>query len=226
MAAGNYFQTIFGRSPFKPLQRHMETCHRCAILVAPLLEEAAAGDWQAVAETQRQIHVLAAEADELKREIRTHLPSGFFLPVSRPDLLELLVRQDDLAKKSKDIAGLMLGRHIQFPESVVEVVREMARLSIEACGQALAVVNELDELLETGFGGAEADRVRKMIQLLDSTEQEADQLEVRARAALFKIESSLPAVNVIFLYRVIDWIEQLADIAQHIGHRLEVLLAK
>lgn len=226
MPPGNYFQTIFGRSPFKPLQRHMETCHRCATLVAPLLDRAAAGDWDKVAETQRQIHILAAEADEIKREIRTHLPSGFFLPVSRPDLLELLVRQDDLAKKAKDIAGLMLGRHIQFPEPLVAGVREMADACIEACGQALAVVNELDELLETGFGGAEANRVRDMIQSLDATEQHADQLEVLTRAALFRIESALPPVNVIFLYRLIDWIEQLADIAQHIGHRLEVLLAK
>lgn len=223
---GNYFQSIFGRSPFKPMQRHMETCHRCASLVLELLDQSAAGDWQAVTETQRKIHLLAGEADEIKREIRTHLPSGFFLPVSRPDLLELLVRQDDLAKKAKDIAGLMLGRHIQFPEPLVGPVREMAEASLEACGQALAAVNELDELLETGFGGIEAERVREMIQLLDSMEGRADRLEIDVRAGLFRIEADLPAVHVIFLYRLIDWIEQMADIAQHIGHRLEVLLAK
>ncbi|MFP5507036.1 MAG: DUF47 family protein, partial [Gammaproteobacteria bacterium] len=49
---------------------------------------------------------------------------------------------------------------------------------------------------------------------------------VRVRAELFKRETELPPVDVMFLYRVIDWIGDLADLSQRVGSRLELMLAR
>ncbi len=222
----NYFQNIFGRSPFVPLQRHADLGHQCAALVPDFLQAVSAGDWSQARAIQAQVVALENQADELKRDIRAHLPQSFFLPVARNDLLELLTWQDQMANKAKDIVGLMLGRRMHFPASVQAQLLEFAQASVQTCSQARDVVHELDELLDTGFRGAEAARVVTMIQALDQLESNNDELQVQLRAALFVLESTLPPVDVIFMYKVLEWIGDLANVAQRVGHRVELLIAK
>ncbi|MDZ7643159.1 MAG: hypothetical protein U5K76_02310 [Woeseiaceae bacterium] len=45
------------------------------------------------------------------------------------------------------------------------------------------------------------------------------------RAALFAIEDSLAPVSVMFLYRVIELTGEIADMAERVGRRLELLLS-
>ncbi|GBF31068.1 hypothetical protein MnTg04_01021 [bacterium MnTg04] len=49
------------------------------------------------------------------------------------------------------------------------------------------------------------------------------QSELRAR--LFELESGLPPINVMFLYKIIDLTGEVADYAERVGRRLELLLA-
>ena len=226
MAVPSYFMGIFGRSPFDPLQEHMGLCERAAAHIEELLTRAGEGAWTEVERIQEKIVDLEKTADEHKRNIRMRLPRGFFLPVARADLLDLLTRQDKIANKAKDIAGLMLGRRMSFPDGMQESIMSYARSSIAACRLAHDVVRELDELLATGFRGVQADRVDGMIRALDQSERHNDEAQVRVRAELYVIESQLSPVDVMFLYRVIDWIGDLADHAQRVGHRLEMMLAK
>ena len=222
----NYFDGIFGRSPFKPVQAHMDLCNRAAALIEDLLAHSSAQAWAEVRNTQQQIVELERLADQSKRDIRIHLPRGFFLPVARADLLDLLTRQDKIANKAKDIAGLMVGRKMSFPSEMLESVNEFARASISACKLALDAVGEFDDLIAAGFRGAEARRVEKMISDLDESETDSDDAQVLVRSRLHALERDLHPVDVIFLYRIIDRIGDLADNAQRVGHRLEMMLAK
>lgn len=204
----------------------MGVCERAAAHIEELLTFAGQGAWSEVERIQGKIVELEAKADEHKRNIRMRLPRGFFLPVARADLLDLLTRQDKIANKAKDIAGLMLGRKMSFPADMQESIVSYAHSSIAACRLAHDVVRELDELLATGFRGVEANRVESMIRALDESERNNDQAQVKVRAELYSLEKELSPVDVMFLYRVIDWIGDLADHAQRVGHRLEMMLAK
>ena len=225
MTVTSYASRIFGRSPFKPLQVHIGICYECAELVVPVLQASNAGDWVEVQELRTRMVSLEHDADEIKREIRTHLPKGFFLPVGRRDLLDLLTQQDRMANKSKGIAGLLLGRKLSFPKQIQVGLIEFAEQCIAVGAQAKALIEELDELLDTGFTGAEVNRVRAMIHELDLAERGCDAKEVEVRAQLFSLEPDLSAIDVLFMYRSIEWIGDLANIGQRIGHRLEMLLA-
>jgi len=158
--------------------------------------------------------------------VRTNLPKSLFLPVSRTDLLELLHTQDKLANRAKDIAGLMLGRRMEIPESLVQEVRDYYNESLLASKQALKVINELDELLEAGFRGREVDLVEGLISELDELEHQTDVSQVKLRAKLYELEDSLPPVHVMFLYKIIDQIGDLADISESVGARLLLLIAR
>ncbi|MFT5221431.1 MAG: putative phosphate transport protein (TIGR00153 family), partial [Gammaproteobacteria bacterium] len=112
------------------------------------------------------------------------------------------------------------------PDSVAALLPAFVNRCEDACGQAMKVIHQLDELVETGFAGREVEFVASIIHELDSIENDTDKLQVKVRAALMKIEKDLPAVDVMFFYKVIEGIGDVADISQRIGSRVELLLAK
>ncbi|MBU3055046.1 MULTISPECIES: TIGR00153 family protein [Pseudomonas] len=222
----NPFVSLFGRSPIGPMQQHIAKAHECAANLMPFFQAVVAEDWDRVEQVQQEMVRLEKEADKLKKSVRLHLPKSLFLPVPRSDLLELLSVQDKVANRAKDIAGLMLGRCMTVPEALQPLMLTYVQRTVDASAQALKAMNELDELLETGFGGREAVLVENLIEELDAIEQDTDRLQIEVRRGLFKLEKDLPPVDVMFLYQIIDWIGDVADRAQRVGNRLEQLLAR
>jgi len=204
----------------------MAKAQNCVVLLGDFLEATFVKDWDRAAILQQEIRRCENEADDLKSNVRTKLPKNLFLPVPRTDLLELLSTQDSLANRAKDIAGLMLGRKMEIPESLVPMVREYFQESLLASEQALKIINQLGELLETGFRGRKVELVEVLILELDELEHKTDVSQIKLRAKLFELEAALPPVNVMFLYKIIDSIGDLADISQKIGGRLLLLLAR
>ena len=43
---------------------------------------------------------------------------------------------------------------------------------------------------------------------------------------VFEIENDLPPIEVMFIYQTIDWAGALADLAQRVGSRFELMLAR
>ncbi|AQZ35437.1 hypothetical protein SAMN03159511_1815 [Pseudomonas sp. NFACC19-2] len=222
----NPFVSLFGRSPIGPMQQHIAKAHECAANLVPFFEAIMAEDWVKVEQVQQEMSRLEHEADKLKKSVRLHLPKSLFLPVPRSDLLELLSVQDKVANRAKDIAGLMLGRQMAIPQALQPLMRTYVQRSVDASAQALKAMNELDELLETGFAGREAVLVETLIEELGSIENDTDRLQIEVRRNLFKLEKDLPPVDVMFLYQIIDWVGDVADRAQRVGNRLEQLLAR
>lgn len=222
----NPFVSLFGRSPIGPMQQHIAKAHECAANLVPFFEAVMVEDWAKVEQVQQDMSRLEHEADKLKKSVRLHLPKSLFLPVPRSDLLELLSVQDKVANRAKDIAGLMLGRQMAIPQALQPLMRTYVQRSVDASAQALKAMNELDELLETGFAGREAVLVETLIEELGVIEHDTDRLQIEVRRTLFKLEKDLPPVDVMFLYQIIDWIGDVADRAQRVGNRLEQLLAR
>jgi predicted phosphate transport protein (TIGR00153 family) len=184
------------------------------------------GDWEKARIAQGIIVDLENEADKLKKQVRLQLPSNLFLPVPRSDLLDLVSMQDRIANCSKDIAGLMLGRQMKIPDSLASSMSEYVDLAIATSAQAMTAIEELDELLETGFRGREVSLVETLIEELDRLEHSADKLQIDIRAALYRIEKDLPPVDVMFLYQTINLIGELSDKSQKVGSRLQIVIAR
>lgn len=217
---------LFGTSPVRPLQTHMASVQECIAGLIPFFEEVLDGNWADAKKQQKKISQLERDADKLKRELRMHLPNSLFMPVSRRDLLEVLTMQDKIANKAKDIAGLVVGRKMVFPDSVAPKIIDYVSRCIDASLQAQKATNELDELVETGFSGKEIKIVLSMIKKLDKIESDTDKIQVSVRDQIFKEEEELNPVQVMFLYKIIEWIGDLADLSQRVGSRLELMLAR
>ncbi|MDO4627122.1 MAG: TIGR00153 family protein [Pasteurellaceae bacterium] len=217
---------LFAQSPLKPLQRHSDTVTECCALLVDFFEAIYLNDWDKAEQIRLRISELERAADALKREIRLKSPRGLFMPIERTDLLEIVTHQDKLANYAKDIAGRIIGRQFGIPADMQADFRKFLARSLDATVQAHNVINEMDQLLETGFKGRELNFVNKMINELDVIEDDTDQMQIKLRKMLRQIEDRYNLIDVMFLYKTLEWIGTLADQAQRVGSRIELMLAR
>lgn len=219
-----WIDKLVGRSPIGPMQEHMSAAVTCAREIIPLVEAMVAGDSAAIRAKRAEIDKLEHAADEIKHELRRKMPRRLMMAMERRDLLDILDFQDSIADVAQDIAELVDQREMHLPEPLVEPFRALAVRSVAACEQGGKVINELDELVETGFGDREVARVESMISELGRIETETDQLLDRACRALFAMESELGVASV-YWHQLLLWIADLADYAERVGNRLRLLIA-
>jgi len=224
--SGSYLSGIFGKSPVRPLQEHMEKVVSCVCELIPFTRAVLSNDQQVITQHHRNIVAMENEADALKKQLRLRLPNSLFMPIDRRDVLEVLTMQDMVAGRARNVAGLIIGRNMQIPDSMAKGYEELVQRCVDACNAAYTAIRELDELIETGFGKAERERVGGLLYELDEIEQHTDEQQITLRNELFKLEDELHPVNVMFLYKVIDSTGGIADRAQRVGSRLQLMLAR
>ncbi len=226
MKQKNPIAALFARSPFKPMQQHMEVVNDCIALTPALFEALIANDKQAIDDTRKAIFAKEHEADQIKHEVRLHLPRSLFLPVDRRDLLEVLEVQDSIADTAQDIAGLLQQRDMTVLDDMADDLRALVGRCVDACAKSNEIIGALDELIETGFRGPEAERVEEMVKELNRIETETDDLGIALTRKLFEHEQVMSPVSVMFWYRLIQWIGNIADNAEKVGDRMLLLIAR
>ncbi len=226
MVTGNPFASLFGRSPFKPLQEHMRKVKKCAGQVTKLFEALCDGDQKKVEDIKERIFELESEADDIKNQLRAQLPKSLFMPVDRRDLLEVLDLQDEIADTAQDIAGLLVERKMEVMDGMHQPLLNLVRRCVDACDQASRIIERLDELVETGFRGPESEAVIEMVDQLNKIESDTDQMGLELARSLFSHEDNMKPVSVVFWYNLIVMIGELADYAEKVGNRLRLLLAR
>jgi len=226
MKSTNPLAALLRRSPFKPTQEHMRTVKLCVGEVPGLFEALLAGDDAALNAAKDRIFAQEQAADDIRNTLREHLPKSLFTPVDRRDLLDLVEMQDCIANVAQDIAGLLVERRMEVIDAMREPLTELVKHCVETVNLLTNIIEELDELVEMGFGGKEASRVEEMINELNKKEDETDTLGIALSKTLFDNEDKLKPLTVIFWYRLIEWVGDLADYAEKASDRVRLLVAR
>lgn len=213
-------------SPFKPIQQHMSAVFSCVCLIPPLFDAVYKNDAKLVAEFADQISFLETEADKLKSTFRLNMPRSLFMPVDRKDLLSLIADQDKIADTAEDIGKIFLYRPMVVPEGIKEFLDELLEGTMEITAAAKVMIEQLDELMELGFGGREHDKVYKMIAGVRRSEHNIDEIIHRGRKQLYAIEKDLDPVTVIFWYKIIELLGLISDQSENLADRLLLFLSK
>lgn len=217
---------LFGRSPFGPMKEHMKIVEACADELIPLFEALRDRDHEAVLTRKEKIFELEGEADDLKNELRSHLPRSLFMPVDRRDLLDLLNSQDSVADTAQDIAGILVLRGMDVPPFMADELLPYVRRVVDAVHKCSEVICALDELVETGFRGRDTERVEESIQELGAIETETDDQGMSLVGHLFEHQDDLGALEVVYWDKLIELIGDIADYAEDAGDRLRLLIAR
>ncbi len=222
----NPIGALFGRSPIRPLQGHMGAVQSCVASLQKLVEASIAADWQSADALAQEINSSKQDADEIKRDTRMHLTRSVFLPVARTDLLELVSIQDQIGYNCKQVAQLPLLRKSSFPGDLGPAIAGFCSATLKVSESALATINELDELFETSFKGREAGFVEKLINQFQEMEAQSEEGTSAIQGQLLQLEDSLNPVDVIFHYKLIDLLADIAHSARKAGSQLLMFMAR
>lgn len=173
-----------------------------------------------VADLSRMEH----EADLSKNDIRNHLPKSLFLPIDRAHFLEILSIQDSIADKAEDIGILLTLRPLEsfnnFHADLMALFRKNERVFIDA----KQIIEEIDELLESSFGGIEAEKVKAMVEQTAYKEEEADKMQQTFMKQLFTDGDKL-SVPVFYLWmRLIEEVGALSHLSERLANRIRMIL--
>ncbi|MGV8837668.1 DUF47 family protein, partial [Cellvibrio sp.] len=67
---------LFGRSPIKPMQEHMALAVQAAAELTSFFEAVTSDDWPRASEIQQRVVQFEHQADEIKKQLRLHLPKS------------------------------------------------------------------------------------------------------------------------------------------------------
>jgi predicted phosphate transport protein (TIGR00153 family) len=225
MAMSNPLLRLFGQSPFGPLQEHMRVVVQCAEQVPGIFDALCIGDEQKISTIRDEIFALENKADEIKNELRSHLPKSLLMPVDRRDILEILDLQDSIADTAQDIAGALIVRPPKVVESIRTPLMDLTSRCLEACHQLARIMEQLDELVETSFRGQGSEIVLAMINELNRIETDTDHKAIELLNELFAHEGEIDPVSLMVWHRLIRWVGDLANYSEKVGNRLRLLIA-
>lgn len=218
--------SMFAKSPFKPLASHIEKVKACVEQIEPLFEALERQDRAKILKITKSVEKMEHKADLIKDDIRNSMSQSIFLPVDKKDFMHLLSAQDDIADAVEDLAVLVTIKELTVPEEMKEplkdVVQQIVKVALKACG----MIFELEDLLESSFGGAEAERIEKGAQTLGADEWEADKKQFILAQKLFSLGDNLKAADLLLWNEIIKKLGAVADKSEQIGKTLRMFLSR
>ncbi|MEI8124902.1 MAG: TIGR00153 family protein [Parachlamydiaceae bacterium] len=215
---------LFGRSPFAPLQKHMEKVSKCVHLLTDLFEAIEKQDYVSVEKISMTIAEIEHEADLTKNDIRNHLPKSLFLPIDRNNLLEILSKQDKIADKAEDIAVLVTLKPLELLPSFKNEFKECLKKNIETFDGARKIIKEMHELLESSFGGIEAEKVRAMVEEVAFKEHEVDVSQRRLLKKIFQAEKEMSYTTFHLWQKIFDAMAAISNLSETLAFRVRMTL--
>lgn len=215
---------LFVKSPFAPLQRHMEDVNECVNKVKEIFEALEKNDSKSISRIAKEISKLEAKADTTKNELRNHLPSSLFMPISKSALLEILSLQDDIADDCEDIGILLTLKELTLKEEFKDDFKNFLKKNFETYELIKIIIDEFDNLLETSFTGREAEKVKAMVSEVALKEHEADLSQRQLLKNIFNKEEHFSHGEFQLWLSILREIRTLSNTSEKLAHRIRNLL--
>ena len=220
----NALLNLFGRSPFAPLQAHMDRVASCVHMLPSLFEALKKKDTVGLTQIAESISEMEHLADLTKNDIRNNMPKGLYLPIERSQLLEILSIQDRIADTAEDVAVLITLKPLTFLSCFEADFDEYLQKNIDAFDEAHRIIKEINELLESSFGGKEAQHVRSMVENVSYKEHEVDLVQRRLLKQLFQAEDQLNFTSFDLWQRIFQATGAISNLSENLAHRVRMTL--
>lgn len=215
---------LFGKSPFAPLQNHMKKVSSCMDKLSAIFDILGKKEMEKVEKLSVELSKLEHEADLTKNDIRNHLPKSLFLPIDRGHFLDILSIQDSIADKAEDIGILLTLRPLEDFDNFKDDVLQLFQKNKLVFREAKAIIEEIEELLESSFGGIEAEKVKSMVERTAYKEHEADLMQRAMMKRLFTQGETLSPPSFTMWVRLIEEISSLSHLSERLANRIRMVL--
>lgn len=216
--------SLFAKSPFAPLQTHMEKVSSCVHLLPELFLALSKGDQKKVEEIAKEISEKEHAADLTKNEIRNHLPKSLYLAIDRGSLLEIVAIQDNIADRAEDIAVLTTLKPLKMLPAFKSDFDEFLKCNIDTFNGAYGVISEIHELLESSFGGIEAEKVSSMVDAVAFKEHEVDLIQRKLLKSFFNCDEELTLSTFHLWQRIFEAVSSISNLSEKLANRVRMTL--
>jgi|Deesub1362A_J573_1020465.scaffolds.fasta_scaffold00166_28 hypothetical protein len=217
---------LFAKSPFKPLELHVEKVKLCSDMFRECVIAYCKSDFEKAETLAVEISRIEHEADKIKNFIREHLPKGIFMPVDRGDLLNYLSEQDKVADYIEETALTLALRRTMLSEDLREDFLDLAKKTCDVVDLIPLTVKSMSGLLETSYLKKGEGKIMEYIRLMKEKEELTDQLDLKIRKELFDKEDEFTHGEFFHLMRTIKLLSRIADHAENCGDRMLIMIAK
>ncbi|MGB0652530.1 MAG: TIGR00153 family protein [Thermoplasmatota archaeon] len=220
------FDTFRDKSPFDGMHAHAAKIQECLDALEETLGAFIAGN--DVLELAKRVSRLELEADEIKSNIRNHLPANVRMPVDKALFLQALSEQDRILDEAEDAAMWMSMRPGVVPGEIADGLRALLAKVLETVAAYEAAVANTRDLVETGFVKREREEEKKLIHRVHELEHETDVLSYKVSRLLLDpaTEEQLGGVRVYHLLKTTLQLSKIADHAENAGDRLRAMLSR
>src|SRR4030042_1810763 len=144
--------TFRRKSPFGQLLEHMGKVKECIGILKEGLVKYYIGNYKGFSELVKEVSELEHEADIIKGNIRNHLPSSVFMHVDKGRFLWALREQDAILDHAENLVEMLDMRHTKIPKELQPLFIEHCKLVMETVEAMELAVENIRDLIETGFG--------------------------------------------------------------------------
>ena len=218
------FLNLFGKTPFAPMQKHLECVAVCVHHLPLLFQALEEGDQARVESLAAQISEKEHAADLIKNDIRNHLPKSLVLPIPHGSLLEFLAIQDSIADKAEDVAVILTLKKVPLLPEFRNELTLFLQKNIETFDEAASIIHELHELIEFSFGGIEAERVNSMVEKVAFKEHEVDLIQRQLLKKFFTIETGLSLSTFHMWQKIFEALADISNLSEKLANRVRMTL--
>ena len=211
---------LFGRSPFGQIQTHMEQVSKCVHRMGDAVKAMTEGRFDELDKFADEVSKLEHQADEIKSDIRSHLIRRFFMPIDRAEVLEIVSQQDSLADTAEDVCKVMTLKQLPMANGILEDFQEFVQLNLQAFDVVASIISELDELIESGFGGTEGERIRALAHEVAFAEHQADVVQIRLLKKLYENDTDMSVGQFHLWMRLTRILSRVANISENLANRI------
>jgi len=217
--------TFRKKSPFEQLLKHMGKVNECVDILGDGLLRYYKGDYKSFSEVAENVSTLEYEADLIKSNLRNHLPNSLFLPVDKGKFMWALREQDKILDHAENLAKMLDMRHTKIPKELQEVFIEHAKLVVKTVKAMEDAVENIQDLVETGFVKREREQTKEFVHKVHDYEWKADQKKYEMTKGIYKLEKKLDPMDMYHLLKIADWVDDIADHAENVADWLRAMIA-
>jgi uncharacterized protein len=215
---------LFGKSPFAALLTHMNKVASCIDKLKKIFDTLNKLDIEKIERLVAELSSLEHEADLTKNDIRNHLPKSLFIPIDRGHFLEILAVQDTIADQAEHIGILLTLRPLELFKDPLIDIQGLFKKNMDVFLSAKQIIEEIDELLESSFGGLEAEKVKTMVEQTAYKEYEAEKMQRLLMKELFSIGDTLSAPSFYLWLQLIEAIGSISQLSEKLANRIRMVL--
>jgi predicted phosphate transport protein (TIGR00153 family) len=229
MSMTDPLRSIFGliaKSPFKPLSEHAEKVRLTVWKMSDAVNAYSDGDTAKVEALYGEISELEHDADNVKHEIRQHLPSSRIMPVDRADMLSYLKQQDDVANSAETVAQIMTIKAARMPPAIKDAILTLNREVLKTVEEHVSASNKIITVLDTAFSPEKVQEAQELIYKVDTQKHKVDVTRLEAMKAIYGHEKELGPTDVFHLLTLVKEMGWVAEHAESSSNRLRLMIAR